>query len=230
MPQSNLKLTTSDTSPVRIKRRQSKRGLETEQKLLTAANDVFWTNGYSGATIMEIVNASGISVGSFYHRFSDKEALLELATVTVFKEFQMGINEFDFTRARNADVFTLFYCLTQRGRAIVSGHRGIYRAMSELAQSDYNRYGTLAKITPILINRVQSEIYAYQDQLKAAPSSGDVSAAVQLLAMTVMQTELGLGPGFPSRPESFASTIARGCCGILGYTGQTDAPARTEAT
>lgn len=225
MPRSDLKIANPDASAP-PKRRRSKRGLETENKLLAAANEVFWTKGFSGATIMQVIEASGLSVGSFYHRFSGKEDLLELATAKVFADFQKLLAEIDFTRAGNGDLFTLFYRLTLHGRKIVSGHRGIYRAMAETAQTDFDRFGTLAKITPILINRVRVEIGAYADQMQAEPDAAAVAAAVQLVAMTVMQTELGLGPFFPQDLDQFARTIARGSCGILGYCGQTDGPAK----
>lgn len=45
----------TDASPSAPKRRQSKRGLETERKLIAVADHVFWVNGYSGATIMQIM-------------------------------------------------------------------------------------------------------------------------------------------------------------------------------
>lgn len=224
MPETDLKPKTTKAVPGARPRRQSKRGLETERKLLAAANEVFWANGFGSATIMQIIEASGLSVGSFYHRFADKEELLEQATRNVFADFQKALGEIDFSRASNGDLYTLFYRLTLRGRDIVSDHRGIYRAMAEMAQTDFNRFGTLARITPILIARIEAEIGAYGDQMRAEPDSGTIAAAVQLVAMTVMQTELGLGPAFPQQVEAFARTIARGSCGILGYTGQTDGP------
>lgn len=225
MPQPNLKTVESDATAPAPKRRQSKRGIETERKLLAAANEVFWANGFSGSTIMQIIEASGLSVGSFYHRFSDKEQLLEQAARNVFSEFEAEMAEIDFSRAGNGDLFTLFYGLTLRGRRMVARHRGIYRAMSETAQTDFNRFGTLARITPLFIERTRQEIGAYADQLPGGAESGSIAAAVQLVAMTVMQTELGLGPSFPHDPDRFARTIARACCGILGYVGQTQEPA-----
>jgi len=199
------------------KRKQSKRGLETERKLIAAADEVFWTQGYGGATITQIIEASGLSVGSFYHRFADKDALLEAATRNVSAEFGTMLEKLDFTREANGDLFTLFYRLVLRGRSLVSRNRGIYRALIETVQSDVTRFGTLTNITPQLIARIRVEIGGYADQMTRPP--GAVSSAVQLATMTVMQTELGLGPAFPKDPDAFAQTIARACCGVLGYHG-----------
>lgn len=199
------------------KRKQSKRGLETERKLIAAADEVFWTHGYGGATITQIIDASGLSVGSFYHRFADKDALLEAATRNVSKEFSAMLQDVDFTRETNGNLFTLFYRLVVNGRKLVSRNRGIYRALIETVQSDVTRFGTLTNITPQLIARIRVEIGGYSDQMTRP--QGSVSSAVQLATMTVMQTELGLGPAFPKDPDAFAQTIARACCGVLGYHG-----------
>lgn len=208
--------------PTAPKRRQSKRGLETERKLLSAAEQVFWQHGYSGATIMQIIEASGLSVGSFYHRFADKDELLEAATGNVSTEFQQMLSDMDFSREANGDLFTLFFRLVINGRELVARNRGIYRALVETVQSDITRFGTLTNITPQLIAYTRQEIGGYADQMTRPPEA--VSSAVQLVTMTVMQTELGLGPSFPQDPELFAQTLARACCGILGYNGQTAHP------
>lgn len=224
MRSATLNAQQTEKRAVAPRRRRSKRGLETEQKFLAAANQVFWANGFGRATIMQILEASGLSVGSFYHRFSDKEELLQIAADAVFADFLQALADIDFSREANSDLFTLFQRLTLSGRQLVARHRGIYRAMAEAAQTDFPRFGTLARITPILAQHVQAEIGAYRDQMQKQPDPAEIAAAVQLLAMTVMQTELGLGPAFPQDRDRFACTIARGACGILGYSGKTEAP------
>jgi TetR/AcrR family transcriptional repressor of nem operon len=44
-------------------------------RLLDAALAVIRTKGYSGATVDDICRAAGVSKGSFFHHFPDKEAL-----------------------------------------------------------------------------------------------------------------------------------------------------------
>ncbi len=68
----------------------------------------------------------------------------------------------------------------------------------------------------------------YLDQLAARPDPQTVAHAVQLIAMTVLQTELGMGPHYSRNTQAFAAVIARAACGILGYSGQTASP-RAEA-
>lgn len=48
----------------------------TKGKIITAAWDLFYEQGYDDTTVEEIIEKSGTSKGSFYHYFEGKDALL----------------------------------------------------------------------------------------------------------------------------------------------------------
>lgn len=54
----------------------AKKSRNTKEKIVTAAWDLFYNQGYDGTTIDDIVERSGTSKGSFYHYFESKDALL----------------------------------------------------------------------------------------------------------------------------------------------------------
>lgn len=54
----------------------SKKGRDTKLKIVKAAWELFYKQGYDDTTIEEIVDESGTSKGSFYHYFESKDALL----------------------------------------------------------------------------------------------------------------------------------------------------------
>lgn len=58
---------------------QQERSRESLQKLLRAAIEVLGQHGVEGATIPRIAHHAGLTPGSVYRRFHDKEALLETA-------------------------------------------------------------------------------------------------------------------------------------------------------
>lgn len=58
---------------------QQERSRESLQKLLRAAIEVLGQHGVEGATIPRIANHAGLTPGSVYRRFRDKDALLETA-------------------------------------------------------------------------------------------------------------------------------------------------------
>lgn len=203
-------------------RKLSKRGAETERRFLDAANEVFWAHGFAGSKISQIITAGDLSVGSFYHLFEGKSDLLEHASTRLLEDFHETIAALDLSRAANHDLFTMFYRLSYRGRELVGRHRGIYRATAELAQNDIAGFGQMRVITPLVVKAVENVIPEYADQLPSRSSQPQTAHAVQLVAMSGLQTELGMGPLFPRDIEDFSKVIARAACGILGYSGQTD--------
>ena len=48
----------------------------TKGKIINAAWDLFYEQGYEYTTVEEIIEKSGTSKGSFYHYFEGKDALL----------------------------------------------------------------------------------------------------------------------------------------------------------
>ena len=206
-------------------RKRSQRGIEAEEKLVQAANEVFWANGFAGSTIAQIITASGLSVGSFYHQFADKDELLARATDGVLDDFRATFATLDLSRQSNGTLFALFLRLAVEGRKLVARNRGVYRAMAELAQNRAENFGAMAMIAPTVVVRTNEVIGEYADQLAALPPRETVAHAVQVITMCALQTELGMGPLFPTDLEAYGQVIARAACGVVGYTGGFDAPA-----
>ncbi len=59
-----------------VKRPRQQRSQETLERILEAAEARILEVGFEGATVAEIVKRAGSSVGAFYSRFPDKDALL----------------------------------------------------------------------------------------------------------------------------------------------------------
>lgn len=54
-----------------------RKGEEKRQELLNAAEKLFCTRGYDGASVQDILTAAGISKGGFYHHFASKEDVMK---------------------------------------------------------------------------------------------------------------------------------------------------------
>ena len=54
-----------------------KKNKNTKTKIVSAAWELFYKNGYDDTTVDDIVELSGTSKGSFYHYFESKDALLD---------------------------------------------------------------------------------------------------------------------------------------------------------
>lgn len=67
----------------------------TQGKIITAAWDLFYEQGYENTTVEEIIDKSGTSKGSFYHYFEGKDALLGSLSYIFDEEYERLQSEID---------------------------------------------------------------------------------------------------------------------------------------
>ena len=93
----------------------SKKSLRnTKGKIITAAWDLFYDQGYDNTTVEEIIESSGTSKGSFYHYFEGKDALLGSLSYIFDEEYERlqneldeDMNSFDKLMFLNAELFKM---------------------------------------------------------------------------------------------------------------------------
>lgn len=71
-----------------------KKERNTKGKIINAAWDLFYEQGYDNTTVEEIIEASGTSKGSFYHYFEGKDALLGSLSYIFDEEYEKLKNNF----------------------------------------------------------------------------------------------------------------------------------------
>ena len=81
----------------------------TRGRIVTAAWELFYENGYDETTVDDIVERSGTSKGSFYHYFAGKDALLSSLS-TLFDEKYRTLEE---TMPQDLDCFGRLIYLNQ---------------------------------------------------------------------------------------------------------------------
>jgi AcrR family transcriptional regulator len=59
--------------------RRAERGKSTRDQLVAVATELFAERGFEGTSIEAVLDAAGVSRGSLYHHFANKEALFEAA-------------------------------------------------------------------------------------------------------------------------------------------------------
>ncbi len=64
-------------------------GLETRDALVSAARELFGTQGYAATSTEEIVERAGVTKGALYHHFADKEQLFR----SVFEQVQHEVSD-----------------------------------------------------------------------------------------------------------------------------------------
>ncbi len=68
-----------------------KKTAENQARLLQAAEKLFAEHGFHGTQVAHITEAAGLSVGTFYRSFSDKDAILERLIGDLFDEVRQGL-------------------------------------------------------------------------------------------------------------------------------------------
>ncbi len=86
----------------------------TKGKIINAAWDLFYEQGYDDTTVEEIIERSGTSKGSFYHYFEGKDALLGSLSYIFDEEYENlrenmpgGMTSFDKLLYLNARLFSM---------------------------------------------------------------------------------------------------------------------------
>lgn len=92
----------------------SKKSRNTKTKIVSAAWELFYKQGYDDTTVDEIVELSGTSKSSFYHYFESKDALLSSLSYLFDDKYEELIdkippdmNSFDILLFLNRELFDL---------------------------------------------------------------------------------------------------------------------------
>ena len=71
---------------------RSRKGVETRSRLVSAAKEVFETDGFLDARISDIAERAGLSHGSFYHYFESKEEVFREVAAEVDERLSAPLN------------------------------------------------------------------------------------------------------------------------------------------
>ena len=99
---------------------QCSRTAETQRALLDAAREVFSEQGFTSASITDIVERAGSSVGSLYHHFGGKSEIF-LALWQEYKDAQEDASGKAIAQARRAGVTDPLALFTAGAKAYLDG-------------------------------------------------------------------------------------------------------------
>ena len=138
----------------------------TKGKIITAAWDLFYEQGYEDTTIEEIIEKSGTSKGSFYHYFEGKDALMGSLSYIFDEEYErlqsmlddnmgnfeklMYLNEklFEMIEERiDIDLLTRLYStqLTTKGEKHLLDSKRLYYKLLRKIVTDGQRNGEITQ-------------------------------------------------------------------------------------
>jgi AcrR family transcriptional regulator len=203
-------------APLRAGRPQA-RGVLTRQRLLRAAEQLFAKRGYESASMAEIAERAEVGVGTLYHHFPDKRALL-LALVDEWgdREIARGRDELDAVRTSGPDPRgAIRGYLASRYRSLCNDG-GLSLVLLALGERDAEVRSRLARVDHLVTERVR-DLIAYGQEQGVVRREVDPIAAALLIrhATRGAATELLVNRLPQADPERVLDALTEMICRYL---------------
>jgi len=135
---------------------QQTRSQETLDRILDAAERVLEEKSFTEATLAEIMERAGVTVGAFYRRFPDKDALLHLLDERFFRDMEQRAEELiDPERWRGASVTEILTKFANTAVEVYVAKRGVARSVFLRARVDPVIQSTARQVNAHLIDRLR---------------------------------------------------------------------------
>ena len=173
------------------------RGRRTREKLLAAGRRVFEERGYAGTRMSDIAAAAGVSHGTVYTWFDDKESVLRALVDDIVTEVFAALAIGDEV----PDPESRMHEANRRYLAAYRRHGRMLDVVEEAAAGDVRYRDALAGVRRDHVGRVTRDIARLQ---AAGIAASDVDAAVAAGALCAMVE--GFGRHWYGRGEQAASS------------------------
>ena len=121
-----------------IREPKQKRSIQKKQLVIDTAKELFCKNGYHNTTTNEIAKQAGLSIGTLYSYFADKETIL-LELLEQYNEYFYKVFEFIDTEENNLlfknDLRKWLYCLVDNLVKLHEPQKDFYRELESLYYS-----------------------------------------------------------------------------------------------
>jgi AcrR family transcriptional regulator len=155
---------------------------EKRQTIISAAVDEFSQYGLENASTNRIVENSGISKGSFYQYFEDKQDVFRYL-LTVLEQEKMNHFKDKHPPGSNLDTFNYFRWMVKAGMEFNSAYPRMAQAVSRVLLGEGLYYGKL------FTEYHQKAIQVFEMMIKQAIERGEVDPSIDVeLAVMVMDT------------------------------------------
>ncbi|MFO0554997.1 MAG: TetR/AcrR family transcriptional regulator [Polyangiaceae bacterium] len=200
------------------------RGRDTRAAILAAAAQVFSSQGYAKGTTNRIAARAGVSIGSLYQYFPNKDSIL---VALLYRHMEEGVALVLELLAEDVSALGLDARIARYVRAMLMFHESdpkLHRVLFEEAPHPRAVWQRLAQLEATLCEAVATMFRASPDIGVAAPDTA-AWIAVQTVEAVVHRFVLHGHDG--TTREALVSEVTTMLCGYLA--GERSYPLRTEA-
>ena len=193
----------SAPSPRKSARPQD-RELRASEQLIQAAREVFERDGFHGARIVDVANAAGVGIGTFYRHFESKSALFRAVIGQVFDEIYTGGS------THSADASDPAAAIELANRRFLEQYRReatMHSLLEQLAPIDEEARQVLLTGRARAVERIARSITWLQGRGLANPDLDPRVAAGALVAMVNNSAHIWFNLGEPFDEDVALATL-----------------------
>ena len=193
------------------------RSANSERRLLEAAEALFREKGYVQTRVSEIIRISGVSTGSFYHRFGDKNGLKDEMCARFVAASSARIAGMDLSRQTRGELRAMLRWLAGQIHETIAANQGIYRIVDELSKTEPEKWESFRVLGEQIRDRVVESAAEYRDEITVpqAELKAALTNVVQLIITIILQTRLGAAAMFPKAPDALIDMLVQASMGLL---------------
>lgn len=180
---------------------------------LDGAMDVFWAQGYDGASLPDLLEGMGITRGSLYKAFTDKKTLF----LTILEHYDTEQVDLAVQALNNPDVPDgLDRIRAVFGAVVATARRGDRRGclLCTAAAGPANDDAEISAVVARLLNRMEQAFRAALDASRYAGQAVDARATLANLLLTQY-----VGLRILTRSQAPVETIAASVQGLTALLG-----------
>lgn len=207
------------TTP-RFRPPQQSRSQATLDRILDAAETVLAEKSFGEATLAEIMDRAGVTVGAFYRRFPDKDALLHLLDNRFFAELhELAQTSLGAARWETATIPEIVYGFTEIAVQLYKERRGLLRSLFLRARTDPVIMQSAREVNAHYIDRLRTLLLARADQIRHPAPERAVELGFMILVGALRETVL-FGEVWPNPQgvvdDGLSKELARSYLAYLG--------------
>jgi AcrR family transcriptional regulator len=185
---------TETSEPAWVRPAYQERSRQQRDRLLKAGERVFAESGFWQAHVAQIAKKAGCSVGSFYRRFHDKEALFLALQAEMAARAEANIGRFFADPACASEPLeTVFARLARNTARGMKGIEGYYRALFELSLRGHDVWPPMRRIEELEARQILGLLEA-RGLTPAGGGPRSVELVVRMMHGHIISTMLH-GPG-----------------------------------
>ena len=210
------------TTPRFFRPPQQVRSRETLDRILDAAEAVLDEKAFGEATLAEIMERAGVTVGAFYRRFPDKDALLHHLDERFFAEVRRRAEEdLDPARWKGATARDILVAFATQAVEVYSSRRGLMRSLFLRARTDTVLQASAMNVNRHLIKKLQSLLLPLRAQMTHPDPARGIEIGLMMLVGSLRELVIfgEVWPSPPSNMRTLPAEIVRMYCGYLGISG-----------